>query len=394
MLMFKAGTRRLMDTYASKTGRAGGVLFTAGPINTSVGVRNAQTVDYGSRSKAFVGAISRIRSKLLEVASVDGSTWSAVPMQGSGTMGIESVISSFTPKEEGKVSLVIRNGAYSFRMADVISKLGLGLITFDVEEGKEIDLAALEAFMAKHKDTITNVGVVHCETSTGMFNPVAEIGQMARRVVPSATVFIDAMSSFGAVPLDVEANCDVMVTSANKCFQSVPGFSIILARKSLIAASRGRSPSFTLDVVKQAEGLDKAGQFNFTPPVQALMAFDTAMLEHEQEGGIVARGDRYKSIANYVADQMEGLGFKLFLDRTKPSFGYIITAYHSPTHPKWNFEQFYSMLNERGFVIYPGKASKADTFRIGSLGDITLKDAEALMVEIKAALVVMGVSLK
>ena len=315
-----------METYATKTNRPGGVLFTAGPINTSEGVRQAQTTDYGSRSTAFVGAISRIRSKLLEVASVDATKWSAVPMQGSGTMGIEAVIATFTPREEGKVSLVICNGAYSYRMADVIKKLGLGLITFTVEEGKEVDLDALEGIMTMHKANITNVGIVHCETSTGMFNPVAEVGKLARRVVPNATVFIDAMSSFGAVPLDVDACCDVVVTSANKCFQSVPGFSIVLARKDLITASKGRSPSFTLDVAKQAEGLDKSGQFNNTPPVHSLMAFNTAMIEHEQEGGTIQRGNRYKSIAHYIADQMEALGFKLFLDRSLPSFGPITTV--------------------------------------------------------------------
>eukprot|EP00758_Cryptobia_borreli_P015270 Tbor_TRINITY_DN6006_c0_g7::TRINITY_DN6006_c0_g7_i1::g.11281::m.11281/K03430/phnW; 2-aminoethylphosphonate-pyruvate transaminase len=388
-------SRAALSTYAQQTGRRGGVLFTAGPINTSQKVREAQMIDYGSRDSVFVDAVKDVTSMLLDVANVSSKEWSSIPMQGSGTMGIEAAVASITPRDpENKKFLVIRNGAYSYRLAAVVEKLGCGLLSFDVEEGKEVDLIALEEFVKKHKNVISNVGVVHCETSTGMFNPVADIHRIARAHCPNATIFLDAMSSFGGVDFNVCDVCDVMVSSANKCIQGVPAFSIIVARNSVLEASRGRSPSFTLDIVSQWDGLRKSGQFNNTPPVQAIMAFRQALIEHKEEGGNVKRQERYRSIAHYVADEMRALGFKLFLDIDKPSFGHIITAYHNPTHPKWDFMKFYNLLNDRGFVIYPGKASNADTFRIGSLGDITRADAEALMAAVKDVMKEMDLELK
>ena len=361
--------------------RGGGVLFTAGPICTSTAVRNAQTVDYGSRDKVFISAVKEIRSKLLHVGCCDPSEWASIIMQGSGTMGVEAVINSTAKRGPDANYLVVRNGAYGARMASVVEKLGLPLITFDVDEGKEVDLVKFQEFISSQKKNVTNFGVVHCETSTGMFNPIHGISRLVRRSFPTSTIFVDAMSSFGGVQFKVPDVCDILVTSSNKCIQGIPGFSIVLAKKSLLEAYRGQSTSYTLDVVKQYDGLEQNnGQFNNTPPVQAIMAFLQALQEHEKEGGTTAREERYKEMSAYISSRMQDFGFSLFLDPRSTSFGHIITAFNSPvSNTKWNFSEFYSRLNVKGFVIYPGKASKADTFRIGSLGDISMDDCRALM---------------
>jgi 2-aminoethylphosphonate-pyruvate transaminase len=387
--------------YAIKTNRKHGVLFTAGPLSTSRTVREAQLEDYGSRDSTFVNAIKEMREGVLRVAAADAQGWTTIPMQGSGTMGIEAVINSIVapPAVAAKKTkfLVIRNGAYSYRMGSIVDKRGASeLIPFDVAEGEEIDLIKLQSVL-QSTDNISNVGVVHCETSTGMFNPIEGVSALVRRYHPKATIFVDAMSSFGGVTLNVPEVCDVLVTSANKCMQGVPGFSLVVAKRSLLDQCRGWSPSYTLDIVSQNDGLDKTGQFSNTPPVQAIMAFQQALKEHEAEGGVAARAARYRANNDFIADAMTDLGFRLFLDRTKPSFGHIITAYHAPQKAQsknWDFMTFYNELKKGGFVIYPGKASFADTFRIGSLGDIHMADCKALMEEVRVVLKRMDVQLK
>lgn len=381
-------------TYADKTGRKGGVLFTAGPISTSESVRMAQTVDYGSRDTRFCNAVKEVREMLLEVGGVSADEWNAIPMQGSGTMGVEASLSSIISRDPSKKVLVVRNGSYGVRIGDIVKTLGATLVPFDVEEGADMDMDAFEKALIAEQSSLCTIAIVHSETSTGIFNPIHHVFRLARQHCPTAYVFVDAMSSLGAVDMVVSNVADVIVSSANKCIQGIPGFSFVLARRSVLAECRGRSRSFSLDIVRQADGLDKTGQFNNTPPVQAIMAFHQALLEHKAEGGNKVRGDRYKAIANYIADEMVALGFQMFLDRTKPSFGYIITSYIPFKDPNWDFMTFYNKLNALGFVIYPGKASNADTFRIGSLGDITLDDAKALMSAARQVLGEMGVAVK
>lgn len=390
--------------YALQTNRKHGVLFTAGPLSTSRTVREAQLEDYGSRDSTFVQAVKDVREGVLRVAEADPAKWTTVPMQGSGTMGIEAVINSIVPvaptttttAQQRPRFLVLRNGAYSFRMASIVAKRGgIDLIPFDVNEGEEVDLIKLQALLQTEKD-ITNVGIVHCETSTGMFNPIHGVSALVRKYHPNATIFVDAMSSFGGVEFKAADVCDVLVTSANKCIQGVPGFSLVVAKRDLLEKCRGWSPSYTLDIVAQNDGLDKSGQFSNTPPVQAIMAFHQALKEHTEEGGVAARAARYKANNDFIADAMTQLGFRLFLDRSKPSFGHIITAYHAPpkdTVKHWDFMTFYNELKKGGFVIYPGKASFADTFRIGALGDLHRPDCEALMNEVRVVLDRMQVKL-
>ncbi len=394
--MLRRGFARTTFLRAPYKDRAAGILFTAGPLSTSKTVRMAQMEDYGSRDTVFVNCIKEVRSGLVDVAGAKPTEWTAVPMQGSGSMGIEAVVNTVTPRMAPKW-FVCHNGAYGRRMQQVTEKLGFQTDIFETEEGKEMDLATLEAKLKASNDSgnpVTNFGVVHCETSTGMFNPIEEIAPIVRRVAPSATIFVDAMSSFGAVSFSTDASCDILVTSANKCIQGVPGFSIVLARQPLLNRCRGNSRSFTLDVASQRDALDKTSQFPHTPPVQAIVAFRQALKEHSEEGGVKAREARYKALCKRTMDGMQALGFELFLDPTKKSFGHIITAYKAPQHPNWNFMKFYDLLKDAGIVIYPGKASHADTFRIGSLGDLQLEDVENLLVQAKKALQTMNCDLR
>ncbi|KAF5219332.1 hypothetical protein ECC02_007668 [Trypanosoma cruzi] len=386
-----------LGNYAQRHHRKHGVLFTAGPLSTSQTVREAQLDDYGSRDKDFLTAVAEVRRGVLKIGKAPEAEWACVPMQGSGTMGVEAAINTIIPPKHSGAFVVLRNGSYSYRMASIVEKHGgAELRVFDTEEGVDMDLAAFKRQLADITSPVTAVGIVHCETSTGMFNPIEEVSDIVRRHHPEATILVDAMSSFGAVDFSVPDVCDILVTSANKCIQGVPGFSLVLARRALLERCRGWSPSYTLDVSMQWDGLEKnGGQFSQTPPVQAIVAFRQALLEHEQEGGVIARAKRYMEMNRYIVDRMTGeYGFELFLDPTRPSYGFVITAFRSPQVPNWSFNEFYDRLKDEGFVIYPGKASFADTFRIGTLGDIHMPDCVALMDAVGNVLKRMNVSLK
>lgn len=368
-------------------------LFTPGPLSTSVTVKAAMQTDYGSRDDFFISTIKEVRQGVLDLASLDNKVWTMIPMQGSGTMGIEAAVGTTTPRANGKY-LVVRSGKYAERMGDLVTYLGITPVFFDVEEGVDIDLAAFEQFLKSEACTgLTNVGMVHSETSTGMLNPIEKISQAVRRSHPTAVVIIDAMSSFGGVPIDVDKVCDILVTSSNKCIHGVPGFSVILARRDLIAKCKNVARSFTLDLNMQMVGLDKTGQFPYTPPVHTIVAFRQALKEHRAEGGVAGRALRYKKNAEAIVAGMTSMGFKLFLDRSKPSSGNIIIAFLMPTHPNWDFLKFYALLRKKDLVIYPGKASKKETFRIGCIGHIDVSDVKRLMAAVKEALVLLKVNL-
>jgi 2-aminoethylphosphonate aminotransferase len=357
---------------------------------TSDAVRQAMTVDYGSRDKKFLSAVDNIRKSLIEIAAVDSTKWVCILQQGAGTMGIEASISTLTPRNHGKY-LLLNSGKYAERQLAILKRLGRTVVEFRSGEGEEIQLTALEALMKEHPD-ITNVGYVHHETSTGMVYPAVDIAALARAHLPKATIIVDAISSFGGIPFAPEASCDLMITSSNKCFHGVPGFSIIIARRAVIEASKGNCTSLLFDLQRQLAGFDKNGQFLVTPPVHVLMGFQAALEEYRAEGGLPARQLQYRNKAAIVVPAMKAMGFDLFLVEDRPSFGNIVVCVHMPKHPKWNFKTFYTFLNDRGFVIYPGKASHAETFRFGLIGATTLDDMRAVMKCSREALASMGIA--
>ena len=363
------------------------LLFTPGPLTTSRAVKEAMLVDLGSRDAAFIRTVREIREALVELAGGRAPEWTAVPMQGSGTFAVESAISSVVPAEGG--ILVLSNGAYGRRIAQIATVHRIPFAVVTVPEHLPVTAEIARDALAGYPG-LTHVAIVHSETTTGIVNPVEAIGAEVKRA--GRRYIVDAMSSFGGIPLDAPAaGIDLLVSSANKCIEGVPGFAFVVGSREAIAEGAGRARSLSLDLAAQLAGLDRDGQFRFTPPTHALLAFRRALDELRDEGGVDGRARRYRENAETLDAGMARLGFEAFLP---PSLrGYIITSYRCPAHPRWSFEDFYARLSSRGFVIYPGKVSDADCFRIGTIGRLHRRDIEALLDGIAAVLGEMGIDL-
>jgi len=339
-------------------------LLTPGPLTTSQSVKQAMLADWGSRDIEFRELVKDIRKSLLGLANCD-ARHECVIMQGSGTFAIEAALGSLCPSTDGK-TLVVINGAYGERAAGILRKLGRPvavLVKTDSEAPTAEDVAA-----ALDADTaITHVWVIHCETTSGIVNPIQAIAATAKK--RGKIVMVDAMSSFGALPLPMaEWEIDVMVSSSNKCIEGVPGFSYVLCKRELLDSSKGRCHSVVLDLHEQWTGLEKTGQFRFTPPTHVLAAFHQALKEHAQQGGVAGRGGRYRRNAEVLIEAMRDMGFQTLLNDAEA--GPIIQTFLTPRDPNFDFEKFYEALRVRGFAIYPGKLTKRPSFRIGTIGQI------------------------
>jgi len=345
------------------------LLFTPGPITTSATVKAAMQRDIGSRDADFIELVAGIRSELLRIAGVSRERgYDAVLMQGSGTFGLESVISSVIPREGRFV--VLANGAYGERMATIAERLGISARLARWPENESPQPADVQRLLAEEPGA-THVAMVHCETTTGILNPIDEIARIVKST--DREFIVDAMSSFGGVPLDLsKLEIDYLISSPNKCLESVPGFSFVLARRQALEATKGRARSVSLDLLAQWEGLQRNGQFRFTPPTHALLAFARALEELREEGGVFARAARYRASHETLRTGMRRLGFAEYLPAERQSN--IITAFRYPDDPSFRFEDFYRRLRARGFLIYPGKLSQGDCFRIGTIGRINEDD--------------------
>lgn len=369
------------------TGWKDKTLFTPGPLTTSRTVKQAMLRDLGSRDFEFIQTVRDIRRQLLELAEVADQGYEAIIMQGSGTFGIEAVLSSVTPPA-GRW-LVIINGAYGRRIDHIANVLKIETTPLSYAEDRKPDLQEIEAALAADP-AITHVAVVHCETTTGIINPVEEIGAIVKRF--GRRYFVDAMSSFGALPLDVgKSEIDYLVSSANKCIEGAPGFSFALARREALLATEGYARSVSLDLLAQWQGLEANGQFRFTPPTHALLAFAQALQELKAEGGVPGRAARYRRNYETLIAGMRQMGFEEYL--RPEDQGYIITSFHYPAHPNFDFNRFYEALNQKDFVIYPGKVSNADCFRIGHIGRIFEADVHSLLAAIRETLAELEIEL-
>jgi 2-aminoethylphosphonate-pyruvate transaminase len=361
------------------------LLFTPGPLTTSETVKESMLRDLGSRDREFLSLVSHIRRRLLELGHVADGSYEAVLMQGSGTFAVEAVLSSIIP-QSGKL-LVAINGAYGHRMAKIAKVLGISCEAIVFDEATPVLTKRVRAVLAEDQ-SITHVGTIHCETSTGILNPVAELGHTVNDM--QRVFIVDAMSSFGGIPIDLAADkIDFLISSANKCIQGVPGFGFVLARRDLLEAAEGCARSVSLDLLAQWKGLESDGQFRFTPPTHTLLAFSQALKELEEEGGVEGRAARYAANHKALMDGMTELGFDAYLAPEHQS--HIITSFRFPAHPRFDFPVFYDRLSELGFVIYPGKVSDADCFRIGTIGHIFPQDIQALVAAISRVLAEMHV---
>jgi 2-aminoethylphosphonate-pyruvate transaminase len=356
-------------------------------LTTSRTVKQAMLRDLGSRDFELIEIVRDIRRRLLELGGVADAGYEVVILQGSGTFSLEAVISSMIPPD-GKLLIAI-NGAYGKRIAQIASVLRIDAHPLHYPEDSKPDPGEIAAVLGADA-SVSHVAVVHCETTTGIINPIKEIGAVVKD--SGRRYFVDAMSSFGAVPLDL-AECGIhyLVSSANKCIEGVPGFGFVLARRDALLEADGYARSLSLDLLAQWRGLEANGQFRFTPPTHALAAFHQALLELEAEGGVEGRAARYRANHQTLVAGMRELGFQEYL--RPEDQGYIITSFRYPAHPNFDFDQFYRRLNEQNYVIYPGKVSDADCFRIGSIGRISIADVRGLLAAIRETLVEMEIEL-
>jgi 2-aminoethylphosphonate-pyruvate transaminase len=304
------------------------LLFTPGPLTTSLSVKQAMLHDAGSWHFEFNAVVKRVREKLLELGGVSREAgYEAILMQGSGTFGVEAVLATVIPPD-GKL-LVVSNGAYGERIVQMAQYMKMKHAVLRCAENCTPDPKALEDTLA-HDDDIKHVVAVHCETTTGILNPVTDLARIVKR--HGRSCIVDAMSSFGGIPIDVAAAAiDYLVSSANKCIEGVPGFSFVIARRAALLACEGYARSLSLDLLGQLRGFEKNGQFRYTPPTHAILAFEQALNELEQEGGVAARGARYERNHRVLVEGMRRLGFRVYLDPNVQS--YIITSFHYPAEP-------------------------------------------------------------
>jgi 2-aminoethylphosphonate-pyruvate transaminase len=356
------------------------LLLTPGPLSTTKRVRATLLRDWCTWDDDYNRLVERVRKGLVELAG-DPTEYSSVLMQGSGTFSVESAIGSMMPRVGGRLLLVV-NGAYGQRMAEIARYLGIDHLVLDSGEQERPDLDRLAETLA-HDVAISHVAVVHCETTTGMLNPIDEIGRIVK--ASGRTFLVDAMSSFGGIPIDLhDVGIDFLVSSANKCIQGVPGFGFIIARRAAMTACEGNARSLSLDMYQQWRAMeDGGGKWRFTSPTHTVRAFAEAMEELKAEGGVEARHRRYRSNHDLLVAGMQDLGFECLLPAAYQSP--IITSFLSPHNPAYDFKRFYDDLKHAGFVIYPGKVTGVDTFRIGNIGDIHPSDIERLLEAVAAA---------
>ena len=356
------------------------LLLTPGPLTTSDTVKTAMLKDWCTWDDDYNNIVQDVRRRLVNLATpIEGYT--SVLMQGSGTASVESVIGSVIP-ETGKLA-VLTNGVYGNRIVEIAEYLNIPVVAIDSGETGSSNIIELEAVLASDS-AITHVAVVHCETTTGMLNPIDEVSKV---VTSHGKVFIvDAMSSFAGVEMDMAAlNIDFLVSSANKCIQGVPGFGFVIARTECMNQIKGIARSLSLDLHDQWQCMEKNnGKWRFTSPTHVVRAFYQALLELETEGGIAQRAARYSASQRALVKGMRGLGFKTLLNDSDHSP--IITSFYSPTEASYSFNEFYHMLKARGFVIYPGKVSNADCFRIGNIGDVQPEDMVRLVQAVSASM--------
>jgi 2-aminoethylphosphonate-pyruvate transaminase len=360
-------------------------LLTPGPLTTSVSVRRAMLRDWGSRDRDFIALNARIRARLLELAGAEASHV-AVPLQGSGTFVVEAMLGTLVPNA-GKL-LVLVNGAYGQRMVKMAGYSGRALATLQTPEDQPNDPEALDRALAADP-AISHVAAVWCETSSGILNPIEALAAVASR--HGRALLIDAMSAFGALPLDARnLPFDALAASANKCLEGVPGVGFALVRNAALQAAAGNAPSLSLDLHDQWAAMERNGQWRFTPPTHVLAALDQALAEHATEGGVAGRGARYRENCRRLIAGMRAQGFETLLAEELQAP--IIVTFRMPADPRFVFDEFYNRLRAKGYVIYPGKLTVAPSFRIGCIGRIGPAEIEGAVAAIRQTMAEMRVA--
>ena len=368
---------------ASETGDP--LLLTPGPLTTSLSVKAAMLHDWGSRDANFLALNGQVLERLPQVINA-GGTHVTVPVQGSGTFAVEAMLTSFLPRT-GKL-LILVNGAYGQRARRICEVAGRSHSLHETAEDTPPDLDVIDR-MLRADAAITHVFAVQCETTSGILNPIPEIAGLAER--HGRRLLLDAMSAFGALPLDAKrTRFDAVAASSNKCIEGVPGLGFVICRAAALAETKGNATTLVLDLYDQWQALAKNGQYRFTPPIHVIVAFHQALKEFFAEGGQPGRGARYAENCRILIEGMRGMGFRTLLsDRLQAP---IIVTFHMPKHAKFVFQSFYDKLKERGYVIYPGKLTVADSFRIGCIGRLNAEHMLGALAAIRQVLAELGVT--
>jgi 2-aminoethylphosphonate-pyruvate transaminase len=354
------------------------ILLTPGPLTTSMETRCAMLADWGSWDSAFNEMTASVCRDL--VAIVDAQAEHVcVPLQGSGTFAVEAALGTLVPK--GAKVLVPDNGSYCKRIVRILGYLGREAVVLQHGEQERADPARIDAALAADP-AITHVAQVHCETGTGILNPLPEIAAIVAN--HRRGLIVDAMSSYGAIPIDARTlRFDALIAASGKCLEGVPGMGFVIARRSALERSAGHSASLAMDLLDQWQYMQKTGQWRFTPPTHVLAALRAAINQYQAQGGLPARQARYTENCAALVSGMRVLGFKTFLPDALQAP--IIVTFHSPPDPAYDFTQFYRRVRERGFILYPGKLTAVDTFRVGCIGAIgpaTLRQAVAAVADV------------
>ena len=349
------------------------LLLTPGPLTTTRTVKESMLVDLSTWDDDYNNIVQQVRSRIVQLVT-RSKLYTSVLMQGSGTFAVESTVGSVVPPD-GKL-LIISNGAYGRRIGLIADRLKIDFSEMRCSETTYPDSQRLNQIL-ETDPLVTHVAMVHCETTTGILNPIRELSKIVKK--HNRTLILDAMSSFGGIPLVIDdIGIDYLISSANKCIQGVPGFAFVICHQKKFEKTRGYARSLSLDLYDQWETMEtKGGKWRYTSPTHTLLAFHQALKELENEGGIGTRNKRYSACQRILVDGMSSIGFYPLLDKHLHSP--IITAFRYPKEKWFNFSIFYQKLKERRFVIYPGKVSEEDTFRIGTIGDLSIDDIRHLV---------------
>lgn len=351
-------------------------LLTPGPLTTTNSVKEEMLLDRCTWDNDYKSITQKIRTQLLHLAGADPEEYTTILMQGSGTFTVEAVMQSAISNEDK--ALIITNGAYGERIVKIAKYIGLAFREYRVAYNDYPDEQEIRDILKDDAD-ITHIVMVHCETTTGILNPIEMVSKLAKEF--EKTIILDAMSSFGGMEINIpELGIDYLISSANKCIQGVPGFGFVIAKLEKLVACEGNSRSLSLDLYDQWKVMDKDGKWRFTSPTHVVAAFSKALDELEEEGGIPARFARYQKNNHLLREQLKQIGFQAYLSDEKQSP--IITTFLYPDDT-FNFEHFYAFVKEHGYVLYPGKLTNENTFRIGNIGEIYEEDINQLCTIIK-----------
>jgi 2-aminoethylphosphonate-pyruvate transaminase len=361
------------------------ILLTPGPLTTTLRTKVAMLRDWGSWDSDFIAVTARVRRSLLDIIS-GHETHAVVPLQGSGTFSVEAAVATVVPRQ-GHV-LVLDNGAYCKRAAKLTGLMGRKTTVVAFDESEAVSPQALDEMLTADS-SITHVVMIHCETGAGVHNPLQAVADVCAR--HGRGLIVDAMSSFAALEIDArKVRFDALIAASGKCLEGVPGMGFVFLRKDILDGCAGNSQSLAMDLHDQYVYMEKTGQWRFTPPTHVLVALDEAIAQFQEEGGQSARLARYEKNYQTLVQGMAELGFEPYLDPAIQAP--IIVTFHAPADAHYDFRRFYEAAKRHGFILYPGKLTQIETFRVGCIGAIDSVQMQQAVHAVALALKELGIA--